>query len=540
MIQIDDFLELVRKRRSIRKFKSDPVPDELVEKVLEAGRWAMSGSNSQPWEFIVVKNQETKNKLADAWVPTRIHTYEIEQSRRDDLVHYALSKPQTIPSFRNVPVLIVVCGDRRTLMCSVLYTNFITSEGGAGAIFIKNMANVVQNMQLAAAAAPPMCKVVFGRPDNQVQLGQETVMFRHEEKFYNPTVLGVTVSDKLTGEDLKKRIESINALQFERVGAQIGVNAIAVINDSGSAETFAAAAAAVGDSSQLALILCSDSPQALAAAVAKTAQAVPLIGPAKPDTAEAVAKIAKENNCPLVAKAESVEALAELTEKIKAQGTEDIVLCLEGPSVRDQLRTLSKMRALALKKSFRPLGYPTLSFVTDGDSDAQAASAAALICKYSGIVVVDTVDSYAFLPMLTTVMNIFTDPQKPVQVEPKVYPIGEPDESSPLMFTTNFSLTYYTVESDVEASRVPSYILVVDTEGTSVLTAYSGDKLNEKTVADAMAKHNVESLVKHRKLIIPGYVAVMSGKLEETTNWEIMVGPRECSMLPKYLQEVWK
>jgi acetyl-CoA decarbonylase/synthase complex subunit gamma len=142
--------------------------------------------------------------------------------------------------------------------------------------------------------------------------------------------------------------------------------------------------------------------------------------------------------------------------------------------------------------------------------------------------------------MVTAVMNIFTDPQKPVQVEPKVYTVGEPDENSPLMFTTNFSLTYYTVESDVEASRVPSYILVVDTEGTSVLTAYSGDKLNEKTVADAMAKHHVEDMVKHRKLIIPGYVAVMSGKLEEVTNWEIMVGPRESSMIPKYLQEVWR
>jgi acetyl-CoA decarbonylase/synthase complex subunit gamma len=127
-----------------------------------------------------------------------------------------------------------------------------------------------------------------------------------------------------------------------------------------------------------------------------------------------------------------------------------------------------------------------------------------------------------------------------VQVEPKVYTVGEPNENSPLMFTTNFSLTYYSLESDVEASRVPSYILVVDTEGTSVLTAYSGDKLNEKVVAQAMQKCDVAKLVKHRKLIIPGYVAVMSGKLEEATNWEVLVGPRECSMLPKYLQDVWK
>ncbi len=393
--------------------------------------------------------------------------------------------------------------------------------------------------KLAAAAAPPMAKVVFGTGNNEVQIGQETVMFRHEEKFYNPTVLAVTVSDKLTGEDLTKRIEAVNALQFERVGTKIGVKAIAVVNDSGSSESFTQAAEAVKNSSDLALILVTQSPEAMSAAIAKTKESVPLLASATIETVSEMAKIAKENSCPLIAQAETIEALAELTEKIKTEGVEDVILNLQTTNLRDQLLNLPKIRALALKKAFRPLGYPTISFVTDGDADTQAASAISLICKYAGIVVLDTVEPHALLPILTAVMNIFTDPQKPVQVEPKVYRIGEPDANSPLMFTTNFSLTYYTVESDVEASRIPSYILVVDTEGTSVLTAYSGDKLNEKTVADAIAKYSVEDLVKHRKLIIPGYVAVMSGKLEEATNWEVMVGPRECSMLAKYLQEVW-
>ena len=393
---------------------------------------------------------------------------------------------------------------------------------------------------LSAAAAPPMRLVKFGIGDNEVQVGQETVLFRHEEKFYNPTVLAVSVSDKLSDDALQKRIESINALQFERVGLKIGARSIAVINDSDEPEAFAKAAATVKDSSDLALILCSDSPEAMGTAVCKTAQNKPLIVSAKTDTAEAMAKIAKENNCPLVAKAESIEDLADLTEKIKARGVEDIVLCLEGSTLADQLQAITRMRALSLKRVFRPLGYPVLSIVGDGDADQQAAAATSLICKYCGIVIVNTVEPYAFLPMLTAVMNIYSDPQKPIQVKPKVYNISEPDENSPFIFTTNFSLTYYTVESDVEASRVPCHILVVDTEGTSVLTAYSGDKLNEKVVADAMRKHNVDDMVKHRKLIIPGYVAVMSGKLEEATGWEIMVGPRESSMLPKYLQEVWK
>jgi acetyl-CoA decarbonylase/synthase complex subunit gamma len=392
---------------------------------------------------------------------------------------------------------------------------------------------------LAAAAAPPMKLVKFGRGDNELQVGQETVLFRHEEKFYNPTVVAVTVSDKLSGSELQKRIESIKALQFERVGVKIGVKAAALINESGSAEAFAAAAAAVNETGGLALILLSESAEALAAAAAKTADAAPLIGAASAETAEAMAKIAKENNCALVARADSIEALAEVSEKIKGAGVEDIVLSLAGLSLRDQLYSLTRIRALGLRKVFRPLGYPTLSVVSDGDADGQAI-AAGLICKYSNIVVMDTVDPSVILPMLTVVMNIYTDPQKPVQVEPKIYTVGEPDENSPLMFTTNFSLTYYTVESDVEASRIASRILVVDTEGTSVLTAYSGDKLNEKVVTEAMAKHNVEALVKHRKLIIPGYVAVMSGKLEESTGWEVMVGPRESAMLPKYLQEVWQ
>lgn len=408
--------------------------------------------------------------------------------------------------------------------------------------------------KLAEASAPPMRLIKFGSEANQVQIGRETVLFRHEEKFHNPTVLGVTVSDKLTNDDLKERIEAINRLSFERVGTKIAVNAVTVLNDSKDPSIFAEVCEKVANNSSLAMILVSDSPKAIAAGLQRSTKSIPLIGFAISDTADEMAKIAKDNGCPLIVKADTVEDLAYLTESIKAKGFEDLVLCLDGSSLREQLYNLTRMRALCNKKVFRPLGYPTISFVNRCSydfaeqsaagivtrDDMEAAIAVSLICKYSNIVVIDTVKEYAVLAMLTARMNIFSDPQKPVQVESKVYAIGEPDADAPLMFTTNFSLTYYSVESDVEASRVPSYILVVDTEGTSVLTAYSGDKLNEKVVAEAMAKHNVDRLVKHRKLIIPGYVAVMSGKLEEATGWEVMVGPRECSMLPKYLHEVWK
>ncbi|MBW8036242.1 MAG: acetyl-CoA decarbonylase/synthase complex subunit gamma, partial [Planctomycetes bacterium] len=197
---------------------------------------------------------------------------------------------------------------------------------------------------LSAAAAPPMRQIKFGSGDNQVSAGQETVLFRHDEKFYSPTIVAVTVSDKLTGDELQKRVDTINALQFERVGCKIGVTAIAVVNDSGEADAFAVAAAKTDELSDLALILCSDSPEAMAAATAKTSGSKPLIASATLDTVEAMAKIAKESKCPIVAKAGSLSDLEDLTIKIVAQGVEDIVLSFDGMTLEQELRSLTDAR----------------------------------------------------------------------------------------------------------------------------------------------------------------------------------------------------
>ena len=396
--------------------------------------------------------------------------------------------------------------------------------------------------KLAAAAAPPMRKIAFGSGDAQVQVGQETVLFRHDEKFHNPTVVAVTVSDKLAGPALQERIQAVNALQFERVGTHIGIKAVAVVNESGSADTFAQVCSAVKDGDRAGHDPRDGFPgRPWRRPCKRVGQSVPLLAGATDEHGRGHGQDRQGEQL-------SPRGQGRIDRGTRRPQREDQGRRRRGhradASMRPRWPTNSTvfraMRVLSLKKVFRPLGYPTLSFVSGGDASRQGAMAISLACKYSSIVVLDTVEPCVFLPLLTAVMNIYSDPQKPVQVEPKVYAVGEPNENSPLMFTTNFSLTYYSLESDVEASRVPSYILVVDTEGTSVLTAYSGDKLNEKVVAQAMQKHDVAKLVKHRKLIIPGYVAVMSGKLEEATNWEVMVGPRECSMLPKYLQEVWK
>jgi len=276
----------------------------------------------------------------------------------------------------------------------------------------------------------------------------------------------------------------------------------------------------------------------MAAALKVCADRKPLLASATADNAEAMAALAKENGCALVVAADGLEALAALTEKVKAAGCEDMIV---DPGARDTgavIQRLTEHRRYALKKNFRPLGYPSIAYAAADDPAEQLLQASAYIAKYAGVVVARLREPWQVLPLLTMRQNIYTDPQKPIQVEPKLYEIGNVTDESPLLVTTNFSLTYFTVEGDVEASRVPSYILVVDTEGTSVLTAYAAEKFTAEGIAQAL--QNVGDRIKHRKVIIPGHVSVMSGKLEDESGWEVLVGPRESSGIPSYLKTVWK
>ena len=392
---------------------------------------------------------------------------------------------------------------------------------------------------LEGASAPPIRKVALGGDGRAIAVGEETVMFRHEGKFFNPAAVAITLDDTLDAAAVKERVEKIGKLTFVRVGTDIQVDMIAVRNLSGQAEPFAAAAKAAADGTKLAIVLVSDSPENMKSAVAACASRAPLIHAATPDNVTEMAEIAKANKCPIVAKAPDLDALAALTPKIKDAGVEEIVIDLTMADLRSTVEALTIARRAALKKTFRPFGYPPIVFALQDDAYDEVAFASAVMAKYAGIIVTSCAEPWQMLPVLTVRQNIYTDPQKPVQVEPKLYEIGEPGDDAPVMFTTNFSLTYYSVAGEAEASRVPCRIIAVDTEGTSVLTAYSGDKLTEKTVAKAIEACKVEERVKHKKLIIPGYVAVLSGKIEEETGWEVLVGPKEAAMLPTYLKTVW-
>lgn len=391
---------------------------------------------------------------------------------------------------------------------------------------------------LDGASAPPIRLITLGAGAHKLEIGNETVMFRHEETFYHAPGLGVVVPDTLDAAALAARLDAIAKLKFIRVGAELRANVVAIQNTSGKAEPFKQAVQAALKL-DLPLVLISNEPAHLAAAGALCKDKKPLLHAADEARAADFAKVAKDLACPLAIAAPDLAKLEALAEKVKAAGVEDLVLDLSAATLSGTLQALTAVRRLTLKKGARVIGYPCLVRARATDPQAQVAECCTYAAKYAGIVLTDLYRPEQIMPILTVSQNLYADPRKPIQVEAKLYEIGAVTKDSPLLITTNFSLTYYTVEGEVEASRVPAYILVVDTEGTSVLTAFASDKMTGEKVAAVLKSDAVTSKVNHRKVIIPGYVAVMSGALEDESGWKVMVGPREASGLPKFLKTMW-
>ena len=364
-------------------------------------------------------------------------------------------------------------------------------------------------------------------------------MIVHAQRRSDATAIAVRISDRWDEEAIAARARAIGALAFDRVGVRIKVNLIAVENESGEAARFEKAVKLAAGASGLACLLMASKAENLRRGAAAVCGQRPLLYVSDPAQAEAAARIAKDENCPLAIRADGVEALAELATKIAGLGLEQVVLDPGTRSVKAPLEALTKIRRLPLK-SFRALGYPALAVTASPDPTRQAAEASVYIAKYAAIVVTDAYQPWQLLPVLTTRQDIYTDPQKPVAVEPKLYSVGAVSAESPVLVTTNFSLSYYSVEGEVEASRVPAYVLAVDTEGTSVLTAWASDKFNADSISKAMKKADMDSKVSHRKLILPGFVAVLSAGVEDESGWSVEIGPKEASGIPAYLKKQWK
>jgi len=396
-------------------------------------------------------------------------------------------------------------------------------------------------IRLAEAAAPPILPITIGIGERALKVGGETVLFRHEKRFENPAGLAMLVSDNMDEAEINARLEKTKTLKYERVGLTLHPDLVAVKNDSGDAQKFAAVAGKVKQDSDCHIILMSASPDNLVAALKVCADRRPLLYAATEETTDRLAALAKEFACPVVAKSSSLDGLAQLTGKLTGLGVKNLVLDSGARTVRKAFEDQIVIRNAALKK-FRAFGFPTITFPCEMTTNPlkETLLASMFIAKYAGIIVLSDFKGESLFPLLVERMNIYTDPQRPLATKEGIYEINNPKEDSPVLITSNFSLTYFIVSGEIENSKVPCWLLVKDTEGLSVMTAWAAGKFGADTMAPFVKKCGIDAKVKHRKLVIPGYIASESGGLEEELpGWQVMVGPREGAHIPAYLKN-WK
>jgi len=408
--------------------------------------------------------------------------------------------------------------------------------------FAMSLAAEESKVKLEEASAPPIRPVTIGVGEGAVKVGGETVMFRHEKRFENPPGFAILISDTMDEVEVDSRIERFKKLHYDRVGLKLYPELVALKCESQDAGKFEALVGKVKQNSEANIILMGDNPGMLAAGLAVCADRRPLLYAATNDNIDQVAALAKDNSCPVTVKADNLEELSGLTTKLEQSGVKDIVIDSGARTLRQAFEDQVIIRRAALDKKFRPLGYPTIILANEmSDSTMkEALIAATFVAKYGGIIVLSDFQGESLFPLLVLRLNIFTDPQRPLATTEGVYQIGGPNENSPVLVTSNFSLTYFIVSGEMENSRVPGYLLVKDTEGLSVMTAWAAGKFGADTIAPFVKKCGIANDIKHRKLIIPGYIAIESGGLEEELpDWEILVGPREGAHIPAYLK-TWK
>jgi acetyl-CoA decarbonylase/synthase, CODH/ACS complex subunit gamma len=393
--------------------------------------------------------------------------------------------------------------------------------------------------KLAAASAPPIRLIAVGGDGAKLEVGNETVMFRHEKTFYHRPGLFIRLKD--TDPAIAARAAEADAYVVDYVGIKLGVDGFAVEAASGDGARFAAAIAAVRGASKKALILIAADPAVMAEGARAAEGSRPLLYAADSGNWQKMAEVAKAAKSALAVRGDTLDALASLTADIAKAGVEDLVL---DPGVREagpSLVTLTQIRRLALKKNFTALGYPVIAFPGQAKEVDEITLAAEQIAKYASFVILESFSPASVYPLLVLRQNIYTDPQKPIQVLPGLYEINSPKPDSPVMVTTNFSITYFAVNNEVEGSGWPAWLVVTDAEGMSVLTAWAAGKFDADRIGKAVKTTGVEGKVNHKRIIIPGQVAVLSGELEETLpGWQIMVGPKEAVDIPAYLKTMWK
>ena len=392
---------------------------------------------------------------------------------------------------------------------------------------------------LGATTRPPIRLIRVGVGERFFKVGEETVLYRHEKTFYHPPGIIFRVCDTQTPDEIAAVTRRVRDETFTRVGTELRFSGIAIENTSGSAETFAGAVAAVEQQqAHLPPVLIAKDPAVFPAALVYCGSYRPLLHAATQENFREMCALARKHGCPLVIRSATLDGLVRLVKDCTAEGVQDLVLDPAPENLGAFISRSTRIRQLAITRSVPELGYPV--YLDAASGGLQDAALVLGIVKYASVIVTSPLAPGPAKASLTLRQNIYTDPQKPIQMNPGLYRVGNPGKDAPVLMTVNFSLTFFTLEGYLESSRVPCFMLIVDTEGLSVLTAVAAGKLSEFLVRDSLKKFGVENEVTHRKLIIPGYGSPLSGRIEEATGWKVLVGPRDAAEIGEFLHEEWK
>jgi len=394
--------------------------------------------------------------------------------------------------------------------------------------------------QLTDASAPPIRQVSIGTGDYEIKVGGETVLFRHEKTFFNKTGFALLISDEFSDDEIERRMSLPSFYRYERIGTTLCPELIA-LKHKGKDERFLNIVKKAKERPYGIIIMC-EQTHIMKEALEILKEKRPLIYAANIENFSQFGALSKEYGSPIVAKGNDIEEVCSVTEKLISMGIKDIVIDTGAKTLKQAFQDQIIVRRSAILKRYKPLGFPTIvcPFTMTDNIIKETLIASAMITKYASIIVLNDFVGESIFPLLLLRLNIYTDPQRPMTTQEGIYPINNPDENSPVLVTCNFSLTYFIVSGEIENSRVPSWLCVMDTEGLSVLTAWAAGKFVGDLVGAFIKRCGIENSISHRKVIIPGYTASIAGDMEEALpGWEIIVGPREASQIPSFLK-TWK
>jgi acetyl-CoA decarbonylase/synthase complex subunit gamma len=444
------------------------------------------------------------------------------------------------------------CGERNCLAFATKVVNREVPIGKCATLLMKKHAESAK--QLKELLRPAVREVVVGVGERVVKIGGKLATYRHEFAYFNPTALAIDVTDMMPEQELLDRIKAIEQFGFEYIGQRLKLDLIAVRSTSNNPDKFRQTVKNTAENTDLPLVLCSSNPRILEAGLTVIPELRPLLYAATKDNWKDMAELALSYDCPLAVFAPNdLKLIRSLTKTLLACGVENLVLdpgTFLSDGLSDTLNNFTMIRRAACKEGDELLGFPLIGVPLvawlgqEGVSEElskwrEAYLASMLIVRFADILLMHNLNGWALLPIVVLRQNVYTDPRKPVSVPAGLRKFGAPNENSPVMFTTNFALTFCTVASDLEKAKIDAYLIVVDTEGIAVDSAVAGRKLTAEKIANAIKASGIENKVKHRKLVIPGKAARLSEEIEELSNWQVLVGPKDSSDIPKFLQEKW-